>query len=69
MVDRVQGGSPNHGMRSYPASQPLTDKQKSEVLAILSKNDPKSLPFTDAQTILEAFREVNLRPGREPRRQ
>jgi Raf kinase inhibitor-like YbhB/YbcL family protein len=70
------GGSPGDGQRSPPRgsgpdrtrnepepAETLTDAQKAQVKAILSKFDPKALTAETAKAIHEAFRQAGLRGG------
>lgn len=63
MTDNIQGIGHMYGNRAFPAPQPLTDEQKSQVQSILSQYDPSKVSAEDAKNIFKAFRQADIQPG------
>ncbi|MGZ9221079.1 MAG: hypothetical protein ACXW4Q_03145, partial [Anaerolineales bacterium] len=57
----MPNGGPQHGRMQQP--QALTEDQKSQVQTILSNYDPEDLTTDDVKSILQQFREADIRPA------
>ncbi len=68
MIDGISGGMmpmPPGGKQGGGSSNPLTDAQKATITETLEQFDASNLTEADAQSIVSAFSEAGIQPGRE----
>ncbi len=68
MIDGISGGMmpiPSSGRQGGPSSTPLTEEQKTTISETLEQFDASNLTEADAQSIVNAFSEAGIQPGRE----
>ena len=64
MVAQIQGVGAMMGPDRQINKTPLTDAQKSKMQEILSQYDSSRVTTEDARSIMQAFRDADIKPAR-----